>query len=353
MNDLSLQYPGWLALLLLLPLVAWWRWRRGANAMVVPYVATWCRLPINPLSNQAAVFTMLGLVLGVVALSRPQVLEGHNEVLKQGYDIMLAIDLSGSMLAEDYERDGQRINRLEAIKPVIQAFMADRPDDRIGLIVFAGRAYTLAPPTFDHGWLTRQTQKLRIGIMEDGTAIGDGLGMALARLDHSRDGDDDEEGAGAGEGKATEQDDAGAFVVLLTDGANNAGALKPMQAADIAEARGIPVYTIGAGRAGTAPFPIFDSAGNKTGYRRIVSDLDEGTLRQVATRTGGEFYRADSADTVKAAFAAIDASQKVSFTARAHLRARELFTWFLGASVGLIVVGAWTARAGGTKEDMA
>ncbi len=343
MDAITFQQPAWLALLLGVPFCAWLRWRRGANALVVPFVATWWRSHVNPFSNKPVVFTLLGLILGVLALSRPQVLEGHNEVLKEGYDIMLAIDLSGSMLAEDYERDGQRINRLEAIKPVIQAFMADRPDDRIGLIVFAGRAYTLAPPTFDHGWLTRQTQKLKIGIMEDGTAIGDGLGMALARLDHSQDGD----------GTTSERTDARAFVVLLTDGANNAGALKPMQSADIAESRNIPVYTIGAGREGTAPFPIFDASGNKMGYRRIVSDLDEPTLRQIAARTKGEFYRADSSDTVEAAFAAIDANQKVSFNAKAHLRARDLFAWFLGAGVGSVFLGAWFTRVPGSREVMA
>jgi len=104
-------------------------------------------------------------------------------VRTQGYDLMLAIDLSGSMLAEDYERDGDRVNRLQAIKPVIQAFINERPSDRIGIVVFSGKAYTLAPLTFDHDWLARQTERLRIGLIEDGTAIGVGLGFALSRLE--------------------------------------------------------------------------------------------------------------------------------------------------------------------------
>ncbi|MCF3651752.1 VWA domain-containing protein [Synoicihabitans lomoniglobus] len=342
MDSFAFQEPGWLGLLMGVPLVAWLRWRRGTNALVVPFAAAWFRPGLSPASPWPSWLAVGGIVLAVLALARPQVLEGHEEVLKEGYDIMLAIDLSGSMLAEDYERAGQQLNRLEAIKPVIKAFIADRPDDRIGLIVFAGRAYTLAPPTFDHEWLARQTEKLKIGLMEDGTAIGDGLGMALARLDHGN-GEMDTSPAGAEQASS-------AFVVLLTDGSNNHGALKPMQAAAIAAARRVPVYTIGAGKEGTAPFPIFDSRGQKTGYRRIVSDLDENALRQISAMTSGQFYRADSSDTVAAAFAAIDANQKVSFQARAHLRARDLFAWFMAASIGITAVGALASRLPGSRE---
>lgn len=340
-SNLQLQEPLWLLLLLGVPFCWWLRWRRGTNALVVPFAAEWWRPTLGPASKWPMVLTVAGIVLVVIAMARPQVLEGRNEVLKEGYDIMLAIDLSGSMLAEDYERAGQQLNRLEAIKPVIRAFIADRPDDRIGLVVFAGRAYTLAPLTFDHEWLARQTEKLQIGMMEDGTAIGDGLGIALSRLELSAEGAE----ADTAERGAEEKKRASAFVVLLTDGANNHGALKPLQAADIAAAREIPVYTIGAGREGTAPFPIFDGNGRKTGYRRIVSDLDEGTLRDIAERTGGKFYRADSTGTVEAAFKAIDENRKVSFTARAHLRGRELFEWFLIAGLVLVTWAALRVRA--------
>src|SRR4030095_5916035 len=120
-----------------------------------------------------------------VALARPQHTDERRQVQREGYDIVLAIDLSGSMLAEDYERGGTRINRLQAIKPIIDAFIARRPSDRIGIVTFAGRAYTLAPLTSDHDWLHRQVSRLKVGLIEDGTAIGDGLSLAPARLDHS------------------------------------------------------------------------------------------------------------------------------------------------------------------------
>ena len=166
------------------------------------------------------------------------------DVRTQGFDIVLAIDLSGSMLSEDYENDGERINRLRAIKPVIQAFIEQRPSDRIGVVLFSSKAYTLSPLTTDHVWLGRQIERIRIGLITDGTAIGDALGVALTRLDQSK----------------REQDGRrkGAFIVLLTDGANNMGALTPVQSAQLAKARGVPIYTIGAGKDGLVPYPNFD-----------------------------------------------------------------------------------------------
>ena len=242
---------------------------------------------------------------------------------------MLAIDLSGSMLAEDYERDGDRLNRLQAIKPVIQAFISQRASDRIGLVVFSGRAYTLAPLTFDHEWLARQIERLKIGLIEDGTAIGDGLGVALTRLEQ------------AGREDGTKR--KGAFVVLLTDGANNRGLLTPEQATNIAQSRGVPVYTVGAGRDGLVPMPVFDDSGKKIGYRRAISDLDENQLRTIAESTGAKFFRAADSDTVEKAFAAIDRAQKIEFTAKSYLLTTELFHWFAMPGAALLFIGALLA----------
>lgn len=338
MNAYTFDEPWWLALLVALPLIAWFRHRRGTEALVVPFAADWWKPAVVPASRLPTILALVGLTAVLVALARPQRLEGSNEVLKEGYDLMLAIDLSGSMLAEDYKKNGQQINRLEAIKPVIQSFIRNRPNDRIGLVVFAGRAYTLAPLTFDHEWLARQTEKLKIGLMEDGTAIGDGLGMALARLDV----------ASRVEGKRTS-----AFVVLLTDGANNRGALKPRQAADIARVRGIPVFTIGAGKDGLAPFPILDGTGKKVGYRRIVSDLDEKAMQEVALATGGLYFRADNLDTADAAFKAIDETQKTQFQAKAHLRAKDLFLWPLALAIGCFASSALLVRLPWKEEALA
>ncbi|HEX2862038.1 MAG TPA: VWA domain-containing protein, partial [Lacunisphaera sp.] len=252
-GNYTLHDPGWLLALLVLPVLVWVRGRRGAPVLVVPFAAAWHRPSLIPTSRWPVVLATAGIVLLTIALARPQKVEDKREVKQQGYDLMLAIDLSGSMLAEDYERDGERINRLQAVKPIIQAFISQRTSDRIGMVVFSGRAYTLAPLTFDHDWLERQVERLKLGMIEDGTAIGDGLGVALTRLEQAR----REEGAKR----------KGAFVVLMTDGANNRGVLTPDQATGIARSRGIPVYTIGAGRDGLVPMPVFDDNGNKIGYR--------------------------------------------------------------------------------------
>jgi Ca-activated chloride channel family protein len=219
---------------------------------------------------------------------------------------------------------GQPVNRLQAIKPVIQAFIDKRPSDRIGIVVFAGRAYTLSPLTTDHDWLARQLERLKIGMLEDGTCIGDALGIALTRLDQAK--------RDAG-GKRK-----GAFVVLLTDGGNNCGALQPMQSAALAHARGIPIYTIGAGRDGYVPYPVMDEQGNRVGTTRILSDLDEPALHDIAQATGGHFYRADDTGTIESAFASIDAAQKIEYQAKSYLLTTELFSWL--AVPGLALFGA-------------
>ncbi len=336
--------PWWLLALLVLPLALWARGRRGAPVLVVPYAAAWHRPSFLPTSRWPAACALAGLVLLIVALARPQIVEDRREVKQQGYDLMLSIDLSGSMLAEDYERNGERINRLQAIKPVIQAFITQRKSDRIGMVVFSGRAYTLAPLTFDHDWLGRQVERLKLGMIEDGTAIGDGLGVALTRLEQ----------AGREEGNQRK----GAFVVLLTDGANNRGLLTPEQATEIARTRGIPVYTIGAGRDGLVPMPVFDDQGRRIGTRRTISDLDEGQLRAMAEATGGKFFRAFDSDTIERAFAAIDQAQKIEFTAKSYLLTTELFAWFAAPGAALLFLGAlialpprWPFGQGGARTS--
>lgn len=325
MKPFVLHDPLWLLLLLILPAVLWLRGRRSVPVLIVPFAAAWHRPSLTSVSRWPAALAVAGLVLIVVALARPQRIEDKREVRTQGYDLMLAIDLSGSMLAEDYSHLGQPMNRLQAIKPVIQAFIHDRTSDRIGIVVFAGRAYTMAPLTFDHAWLERQVERLKIGLIEDGTAIGDGLGIALTRLEQAK--------------RETAGKRQGAFVILLTDGSNNRGALSPMQAADLAAARNIPVYTIGAGRDGIVPFPVLDDQGRRIGTRRLVSDLDEGTLRDIAAKTHGHYFRADDNSTIKSAFAAIDQTQKIEFQAKSYLLTTELFPW-LAVPGGVLLLGA-------------
>jgi Ca-activated chloride channel family protein len=330
MTRLDLHDPIWLLALLALPLVAWIRGRRRIPVLLVPFAAAWHRPSLVAPSRLPVVLAFAGLALLIVALARPQRIEDKREVRSEGYDIMLAIDLSTSMRAEDFEKDGERINRLQAIKPVIQAFIERRPSDRIGIVLFSGRAYTMAPLTFDHDWLARQLGRVRIGMIEDGTAIGDGLGVALTRLEQAK-------RDSGGKRK-------GAFIVLMTDGANNRGALQPEQAAELAKSRGIPVYTIGSGKDGYVPVPVFDDNNRKMGYRRMLSDLDETSLRQIADTTGGKFFRVADTDTIESAFKAIDRAQKIEFQAKSYLLTTELFWWLAAPGLGLLALAAALAR---------
>jgi Ca-activated chloride channel homolog len=327
-SNLRLADPLWLLALLAIPLAVWLRGRARVPVLLVPFAAAWHRTSIAA-SHWTAGFAVAGLALVVGALARPQRIEDKREVRSQGYDIMLAVDLSGSMLSEDYEKGGERMNRLQAIKPVIQAFIDRRSSDRIGIVVFSSQAYTLAPLTTDHAWLSRQIERVKIGLIKDGTAIGDALGVALTRLDQS--------------GRETGGKRKGAFIVLLTDGANNMGSITPMQSAQLAKARGIPIYTIGAGRDGQVPYPTFDENGKKS-YIWVTADLDEDALRDIARTTGGMFFRAADTGTIESAFQSIDSTEKIEFQAKSYLLTTELFSWLAVPGLALFGAGAWLSR---------
>ncbi len=329
-SNLRLADPLWLLAILIIPLAAWVRGRARVPVLLVPFAAAWHRSSIAA-SHWTAGFAVAGLVLVICALARPQRVEDKREVRSQGYDIMLAVDLSGSMLSEDYEKGGERINRLQAIKPVIQAFIDRRTSDRIGVVVFSSQAYTLAPLTTDHEWLARQIERVKIGLIKDGTAIGDALGVALTRLDQA--------------GRQTGGKRKGAFIVLLTDGANNMGAITPMQSAQLARARGIPIYTIGAGRDGLVPYPNFDENGKKVSYSWVNADLDEDALRDIAQTTGGKFFRAAETGTIESAFQSIDSAEKIEFQAKSYLLTTELFSWLAVPGLALFGAGAWLSRS--------
>lgn len=330
--------PLWFLALIAVPAVVWLRSRRRVPVLLVPFAAAWHRSSAVSLRRWPVGLAGLGFILVVIALARPQRVEDKREVNAQGYDIVLSIDLSGSMLAEDFERNGDAINRLQAIKPVIQAFINNRPNDRIGIVVFAEQAYTLAPLTFDHAWLGRQVERLRVGLGEGRTAIGDGLGVALTRLEQAK-----LEIGGKRQG---------AFIILLTDGENNAGALAPLQSAAIAKSRGIPVYTIGAGQDGYVRMPRVLPDGRKI-YERMLSHIDVGTLREIASTTGGRFFRTSDSDTVSSAFKAIDRSQKIDFQAKSYLLTTELFAWPATIGLAAFALAALVSRLPWRKEAFA
>lgn len=337
MPHFAFHDPIWLFALLALPVIAWLRGRRRVPVLLVPFAAAWHRPSLVAPSRWPVGLAFTGLTAVIIALARPQEIEDKREVRSEGYDIMLAIDLSTSMRAEDFEAGGERINRLQAIKPVIQAFIERRPNDRIGIVLFSGRAYTMAPLTFDHAWLARQLERVKIGMIEDGTAIGDGLGVALTRLEQAK--------------REVGGKRMGAFAVLMTDGANNRGALTPQQAAELAKSRGIPVYTIGSGKDGYVPVPIYDDTGRRVATRRMLSDLDEGALREIADSTGGKFFRVSDTGTIEGAFRAIDRAQKIEFRAKSYVVASELFHWFAAPGLAALFIAALLARPWASRRN--
>ncbi len=250
----------------------------------------------------AALFLML------IALSRPQLINEESYVETEGIDIVLAIDTSTSMLAEDFELDGKRANRLEAVKDVVTEFINNRWNDRIGMVAFASRAYTVSPLTLDHGWLMRNLDRVKIGMIEDGTAIGSGISSALNRLKDS-----------AAKGKV---------VILLTDGRNNAGRISPLTAAEAAGALSIKVYTIGAGTKGLAPYPAKDVFGN-TVYRPVRIEIDEETLRRIAEKTGAGYFRATDTKSLRTIYNDIDKLEKTPVEEKGYMEYKEIFPVFL------------------------
>ncbi len=331
-HTLVFHDPAWLLALFAFPLAWWLRGRRAAAVFCVPFAAAWHRPSLRSPARAALACAVAGGVLLTLALARPQRRSERVEIREQGYDLMLAIDLSRSMLTEDYIRHGQkRVSRMEVLKPVIDAFIQDRPHDRIGIVVFAGRAYTLAPLTFDHAWLARQLGRLAPGMIEDGTAIGDGLALAVLRLgDAAR--------ARTAGGKRR-----GAFVVLMTDGENNAGHLMPWEAQALAVKRGIPVYTLAIGTSGRVELPVTKPDGTK-GYLSYTSHVDHATLWRIATYSGGHFYQANDSRAVARAFQAIDSAQKIQFEKRSYLQTAELFPWLAVPGALLVAAALWLAR---------
>jgi Ca-activated chloride channel family protein len=238
-----------------------------------------------------------------------------------GVDMILALDCSGSMEALDFKIDGEPANRLDIVKSVVSKFIEARPNDRIGLVGFAGAPYLVSPLTLDHDWLQQNLDRVKIGSVEDGTAIGSALATSVNRL--------------------REQPSKSKIVVLLTDGQNNAGKVMPDTAAQAAKALGVKVYTIAAGVRGEAPVPVTDAFGNKRLAMAQV-DVDEDTLRKIASETGGKFFRATDTQSLKNIYAEIDRLEKTTHQLKRFEHHTELFAWaawpalaLLGAGLGL------------------
>jgi Ca-activated chloride channel family protein len=314
-----LASPWLLLLLALLPLV--WRAsvRRTRRAAVrFPTITSLKAISATGAGRRRLALVLLrslALILVIFALARPQAGTATTKVYREGVDVVLAVDVSGSMLAEDFTLGNERSSRLEAVKAVVEEFVTARPQDRIGLVLFGARAYTQAPLTLDHGWLRQNLARAEVGMIEDGTAVGSGIATAVNRLR-----------ASTAKSK---------FVVLLTDGQQNAGTLSPESAADAAAALGIKVYTVGAGTRGMAPFPATDLFGNKV-YRPVAVDIDEEALKKVAEITHARYFRATDTQSLREIYAEIDRAEKTEFEAPEYTEYREVYAWMLWPALLLL-----------------
>jgi len=303
--------PWFLLVLVLLPLLVRWRRRQRPATLRYPLVAAVRAVGAGRRARFQWLLPLLrvaAFALIVVALARPQLGSAASKTYTEGIDIMLAVDVSGSMLAEDFTVDGKRAGRIEAVKSVVRSFLAKRDSDRIGLVLFAGRPYTQCPLTLDHGWLLQNLERARVGMIEDGTALGSALATAVNRLE-------------ASDGKSK-------IVILLTDGQSNAGRVSPLTAAEAAKTLGYRVYTIGAGTRGLAPFPDTDMFGNRV-YRPMQVDIDETTLQKIAEITGGKYFRATDTDSLTKIYAEIDQLETTTHEGLQYLEYNELYVWLV------------------------
>jgi Ca-activated chloride channel homolog len=315
--------PEWFWLLALLPLVLLWRGRRGPIAAIeysdVGLAREVARGSRSRIAGWLWLLPILAGALMIAGLARPQRANSRTEVTANGIDIVLALDVSGSMQALDFTIDNQRVNRIEVVKSVVAKFIEERPDDRIGIIAFAGAPYLVSPITLDHDWLQQNLERVNIGGVDDGTAIGSAIAASVNRL------------------RTTPAKSK--VVILLTDGMNNTGKISPLAAAEAARALGVKIYTVGVGVRGKAPIPVRDEAGN---LRLIMAtvDVDEKTLQAVADETGGKFYRATDTDSLQRIYEQINRFEKTAQTVQKFEHADELYSWALIPSLAILVLGA-------------
>ncbi len=281
--------------------------------------------PVSVLRHSPAALRFLSLVVLALALARPRQGVRETRYTAEGIDIVLAIDVSTSMRAEDFTWEGERRDRLEVAKEVITPFIQQRRGDRIGMVVFAGRAYTQCPLTVDYGILLDLLDKVEIGMVVDGTAIGSGIVTSLNRLRDSE-----------AESKV---------IILLTDGENNTGRVDPRTAARMAAALGVRIYPVGIGSNDPVPYPVGrDPRTGRTVYRNLIIPLNDRELEEIARTTGGEYLRADETGLLEEIFARIDELEKSPAEAVIYTEHRELFPAFLGSGFFALLAGAVLAR---------
>jgi len=304
MSGITYYEPHWLWLLLLIPgMIAFYilRQQKTSAALHMPGLRQFEGAGItfrHYLMHILFALRTVAVALLIIVLARPQKTDRFQNITTEGIDIMFALDISGSMLARDFRPD-----RLEASKNVATEFISGRPYDRMGLVVFSGESFTQCPLTTDHAVLVNLMREIQSGMIEDGTAIGNGLATAINRIKDS--------------------EAVSKVIILLTDGVNNRGEIAPSTAADIAKTYGIRVYTIGVGTRGTAPYPVQTPFGIQ--YQNMPVEIDEDILKEIASKTGGTYFRATDNDKLVQVYAEIDKLEKSKIDVRQFTRKEEKF----------------------------
>lgn len=305
MPDISFAHPYAFLLLLILPVMIYWYYERighKRHSITFPALKALNHIPTTfreTLWNALPVLRFLILGLIIFAIARPQTYSFHENYSIEGIDIMLVNDISGSMLAEDLKP-----NRLESAKAVAEDFINGRPNDRIGLVAFAGSAFTQCPLTADHSVLKKLLLQIRSGIVNDGTAIGDGVSIAVDRLKEST--------------------AVSKVIILLTDGVNNSGYIDPIMSANIASVYGIRIYVIGVGTKGRAPYPVQNAMGG-TSYDYLESHIDEPLMQEMADKTGGKYFRAVDNESLVKIYKEIDEMEKTRIQVARMSDMQDLF----------------------------
>ena len=322
LNSVTFAQPWWLLLLLALPLLAWLRGGSGrAPAVTFSSLEPLQKLGRARKSRAGGLLTnllLLALALFILAMARPQQGKEMSHVEASGIDIMLALDVSHSMLAEDFTVGNERVNRLVAVKQVTQKFIEGRPHDRIGIVAFSGKPYLVSPLTLNHDWLLQNLERIEIGKVERGTAIGSAIASSAYRL--------------------KQRESKSKIILLLTDGDNNAGKVSPMTAAEAARALGMKIYAIAAGSRGVAPVPVGKDMYGRDVIQNIPVEVDEDALKKIVAVANGQFFRATDSKSLEQIFEQIDQLEKSTVETKRYTQYRELFPWVVGSGLAVLLL---------------
>lgn len=317
LNNIEFAQAYFLYMLLIIPVLIVWYWfKHNKRKADIQFSSTEVfentkKSAKQYLYHSLFVLRILVIALLIIAFARPQTTSSRQDITIEGIDIVMALDVSGSMLAQDLKPD-----RLEAAKDLASDFFDGRPNDRIGLVIFSGETFTQCPLTTDHRVIKNLFKDIKSGMIEDGTAIGDGLATAVNRLKDS---------------KAISK-----VIILLTDGVNNAGSLDPLSAAEIAKIYGVRIYTIGVGSMGTAPYPVQTPYGLR--YQDMEVKIDEDLLKEVADMTDGKYFRATSNKKLKDIYEEIDKMEKSKIDVTEFRKKKEEFLPLAFIALGLFIL---------------